>query len=125
MEDIDEKEHDWEQLSEELDKQFPHCPFTISCVNELAELDTIFSDEPVVFIYDNWSEYVSGDMQWSNYLKVESIDDRPSSLRQFLHSMCNDRHYNDKIVMEDSHHFLEQFIKSRKSTIQYTCYWGS
>jgi len=123
MEYNDEKEHDWEQLSQDLEEQFPHCPFTISCVNDLAELDMIFSDEPVVFIYDNRAEYVN--RQWSNYLKVESIDDKPITLRHVINTMCNDRHYNDKAVMEDGHHFLEQFIISRKSTIQYTCYWGS
>ena len=43
---------EYENMFEELDKQFPNCPFIISCIDNLDELDEIFTYEPVIFIYD-------------------------------------------------------------------------
>ena len=39
-------------MFEELDKQFPNCPFIIACIDNLQELDDVFTYEPVIFIYD-------------------------------------------------------------------------
>jgi len=107
----------YEKLCLELEQQFPNCPFDISCIDELYELDEIFTNEPVIFIYDDRSN--------CSYLKVERINGIPITLRHVINSMSNDRHYRESDVVHDDHRFLEQFILSKHSNIQYTCFWGS
>jgi hypothetical protein len=36
----------YDQLHEEI---FPNCPFSISCIKNLDELDAVFSEESVIF----------------------------------------------------------------------------
>ena len=53
-------EDKYTKLAIELEQQFPNCPFDISCIDEIEELDEIFTDEPVIFIFDDRSEYRYG-----------------------------------------------------------------
>ena len=118
----------YEKLAIELEQQFPNCPFDVSCVDLVEELDNKFTDEPVIFIYDYRSQYWGDETdtsKWCHFLKVQQIDNKPITLRHVINTMSNDEHYNDIIVKLDSHRFLEKFILSKKSNIQYTCFWGS
>ena len=121
-------------LFDELERQFPQCPFVISCVDTIEQLDNAFTLDPVIFIYDdraspnNYFYSEMSDMersQYVHYLKIEREDNKPITLRQVIHAMVNDAHYHNEVVMRDPHMFLESFHKSNKLGIQWSCFWGS
>ena len=43
-------EAEFEQLTTDIDLAFPNCPFAISCVNKIEELDIAFTKERVMMI---------------------------------------------------------------------------
>ena len=43
----------FKELFDELERQFPQCPFVISCVDTIEQLDNAFALDPVIFIYDD------------------------------------------------------------------------
>ena len=129
-----ESEDEYSRLMDELDEQFPGCPFNISCIKHISELDDIFSLEPVIFIHDdraNDYNYYYQELsheeknEYNHFLKVEMKNGKPITLRQVLDTMSNEPHYYDKVVIGDPHRFLEVFELSKHSNIQYTMYWGS
>ena len=47
----------------------------------------------------------------------------PITLRQIITEMSNSEHYNNDVVKEDNHSFLESFEKT--TDIEYTMFFGS
>jgi hypothetical protein len=134
LNDVPDVDSTYDTLLDELDEAFPECPFNISCVKSIEELDDTFTLEPVIFIHDdranehNWYyEKMTHEErnEYKHFLKVERQNGEPITLRQILTAMANDKHYNDEVVKSDPHCFLESFDKSSKSNIQYTMFWGS
>jgi len=129
-EDLDELKYN--KLFKDLDEIFPNCPFSISCIDDIMELDEVFTKEKTIIIKDNrasqWNYYYSNIdknelSQYVNYLVVKQKNNKPITLRQVLTEMSNSVHYNDDIISEDFHNFLEGFDKT--TDIQYVAYFGS
>ena len=125
---------EYEELVDKLEQEFPGCPFIISCINNIDELDDVFSLERTIFIYDDRADehnYYYQNLtqeernEYNHFLKIDRIDDKPITYRQVLETMSNNAHYNDETVMGDPHCFLEFFELSKHSNIQYTMFWGS
>ena len=131
-----EDNRDWEQLFEDIDQEFPRTPFTISCINDIHELDDEFSSENVVIIVDDRAKYwycfgmegfdhdrdVS---KYINYTVVRRLDDEPITMRQVIQAVIDDKHYWNEVVQRDSHRFLEGFDRRDRSKIEYVSSWGS
>ena len=121
---------DYDRLYDELDTIFPRCPFVISCVDTIDELDKVFINEKVIFIYDNRPLYnyyydgVENPQQYHNYTLIIATGEY-ITLRDIIDGMINDSHYHQNMVKHDPHRFLEGFDKSSKSNIQYTASFGS
>ena len=121
---------DYDRLYDELDTIFPRCPFVISCVDTIDELDKVFINEKVIFIYDNRPLYnyyydgVENPQQYHNYTLIIATGEY-ITLRDIIDGMINDSHYHRNMVKHDPHRFLEGFDKSSKSNIQYTASFGS
>ena len=47
----------YEKLHDEIVKIFPRAPFSISCINDISELDIEFSDRRIVLIVDDRAKY--------------------------------------------------------------------
>jgi len=129
-EDLDELKYN--KLFKDLDEIFPNCPFSISCIDDIMELDEVFTKEKTIIIKDNrasqWNYYYSNIdknelSQYVNYLVVKQKNNKPITLRQVLTEMSNSVHYNDDIISEDFHNFLEGFDKT--TDIQYVASFGS
>jgi hypothetical protein len=129
-EDLDELKYN--KLFKDLDEIFPNCPFCISCIDDIMELDEVFTKEKTIIIKDNrasqWNYYYSNIdknelSQYVNYLVVKQKNNKPITLRQVLTEMSNSVHYNDDIISEDFHNFLEGFDKT--TDIQYVASFGS
>ena len=129
-EDLDELKYN--KLYKDLDEIFPNCPFSISCIDDIMELDEVFTKEKTIIIKDNrasqWNYYYSNIdknelSQYVNYLVVKQKNNKPITLRQVLTEMSNSVHYNDDIISEDFHNFLEGFDKT--TDIQYVACFGS
>ena len=129
-EDLDELKYN--KLYKDLDEIFPNCPFSISCIDDIMELDEVFTKEKTIIIKDNrasqWNYYYSNIdknelSQYVNYLVVKQKNNKPITLRQVLTEMSNSVHYNDDIISEDFHNFLEGFDKT--TDIQYVASFGS
>ena len=126
-------EDEYEELQYLLNRQFPKCPFNIDCVRNLEELDTIFSNELVILIYDdrlnqtyyNLSEMtVSQKNKLRNYTVVKSMNNEPITLRQVLNTMIQDRHYHSRTIEKHfSHYFLEKFIRHIDN--KFETVWGN
>ena len=116
-----ETEDEYEELLYLLHRQFPKCPFNIDCIRNLEELDSVFSNELVILIYDdrlNQKYYNLDEMSQSqrnklrHYTIVKSINDEPITLRQVLNTMINDRHYHSRAIEKHfGHYYLEKFIR--------------
>ena len=124
----------YHELQLQLHEIFPSCPFHIDCIKDIDELDTVFSLEMVILIYDdrlNHHKYCNvSDMTVSeknkarHYTVVKSMNNRPITLRQVLNTMIKDKHYNSRIIEKRfSHYFLEKFIRHVNSMYE-TC-WGN
>ena len=116
-----ESDDEYEELLYMLSRQFPKCPFNIDCIRNLEELDTIFSNELVILIYDdrlNQKYYNFSEMSTSqknklrHYTVVKSMNDQPITLRQVLNTMIRDRHYHSRAIEKHfGHYYLEKFIR--------------
>lgn len=129
-EDFDETKYT--KLLEELDSIFPNCPFSIECINQIAELDEIFTEKKDIIIKDDraneYNYYYSNVnknelAQYVDYLVIKEKNDTPITLRQILTEMSNSPHYNSDIIIGDDHRFLERFYK--KTDIEYHTSFGS
>jgi hypothetical protein len=124
---------EYEELQYLLNRQFPKCPFNIDCVRDLEELDTIFSNELVILIYDdrlNQRYYNLSEMSASqknklrHYTVVKSMNNEPITLRQVLNTMVKDRHYSSRIIERYfKHYYLEKFIRHVNN--KYETVWGN
>jgi len=128
--DFDEEKY--EKLCKDLDEIFPNCPFTISCIEDIKELDETFTEEKTIIIKDDrasetnyyYSEFNKNQLaQYVDYLVIKQKDDKPITLRQILTEMSNSPHYNDEVVIGDDHRFLEFF--EQNTDIEYTMFFGS
>ena len=116
-----ESEDEYEELLYLLNRQFPKCPFNIDCIRKLEELDTIFSNELVILIYDdrlsqryyNLSEMSESQRnKLRHYTVVKSMNDEPIRLRQVLNTMIKDKHYHSRAIEKHfGHYYLEKFIR--------------
>lgn len=129
-EDLDELKYN--KLFKDLDEIFPNCPFSISCIDDIMELDEVFTKEKIIIIKDDrasqWNYYYSNIdknelSHYVNYLVVKQKNNKPITLRQVLTEMSNSLHYNDDIISGDFHNFLEGFNKT--TDIQYVASFGS
>ena len=124
---------DYEVLQMRLAKLFPRCPFHIDCIRNIEELDTIFSNEMVILIYDdrlNHKYYNVGEMSVSqknklrHYTVVKSMNNQPITLRQVLNTMIKDKHYNSRIIEKYfKHYYLEKFIRHVDN--KFETVWGN
>jgi hypothetical protein len=149
----DEVEHEVEsvstdnELEPELERQFPNCPFYISCLGgDLKKLDKMFIKRKTVIIYDDRAEddgYFdqaevreeirrSRRHRWHflNYTIVKSERGGYITLRDMLEAMIDDPHYHQGIVRRNPHRFLESFglLESRGDVFKhpcFICFWGS
>ena len=125
-------------LNKQLDILFPNPPFAISCVidDDISELDEKFTDEEVIIIKDDRAKwwvhgFRHGEIteeeasEYIHYAVVKAPFKGNITLRVIIQAMINDPHYSDPMILNDSHSFLEGFEKSRLSSIEYTCYFGS
>ena len=122
----------WQQLGKDIEKIFPRAPFSISCVDDIAELDETFTDEQVILILDDRClGYYFDDInpeertKYFHYTVVKQNNNQPITLKDVIQALIDDTHYWDEFVMSDPHCFLEMFDKSKRSNIQYTMFWGS
>ena len=113
--------NEWEELQALLHAQFPKCPFIIDCVGDLEALDTIFSHELVILIYDDRLNYKYGYADMSNaeqnklrhYTVVKSINGNPIRLRQVLNTLIKDSHYNSRVIEKHFKRYcLEKIYKT-------------
>ena len=123
-----------DELLEQLDEMFPNAPFSISCFDSIDEIHDVFSEEKIIFIYDNrahpdnyhYSELTEGElMQFSNYTKVTASNGTSITYKDVIDAMINDQHYHSNIIRDDPHDCLEGFDKSKHSDIQFTPFFGS
>tara|TARA_B110000285_G_C14763357_1_gene440571 strand:- start:88 stop:486 length:399 start_codon:yes stop_codon:yes gene_type:complete len=129
-EEFDETKYD--KLHKELDIIFPNAPFAICCIDDIKELDEVFTKNKNIIIKDdraNESNYYYSNLnknelaQYVDYLVIKQKDDVPITLRQILTEMSNSLHYNKSIIMEDFHRFLEGFDKM--TDVEYLASFGS
>ena len=124
---------EYEELQMLLTLQFPQCPFNIECIRNSAELDTIFSNELAILIYDerlhhkcyNISEMsTSQKSKLRHYTVVKLMNDEPITLRQVLNTMIKDRHYHSRAIKNHfGHYFLEKCIRHIGNTFETV--WGN
>lgn len=132
MADIEDGDQEYEEeLINKINEQFPDCPFAILCIDNIEELDDVFSNEPYIYIYDNRatkSNYYYSEVQdrkrFRHYLKITRKNNQPITLRQVLLKMSKCKHYSDEIISSDPHNFLEFFDRKIGSNI-YCCFFGS
>ena len=129
-EEFDETKYN--KLHKDLDTIFPNVPFSISCINDIKELDEVFTKDKDIIIKDNRaneSNYYYSNLnknelaQYVDYLIIKQKDDVPITLRQILTEMSNSLHYNKSIIVEDFHQFLEGFEKT--TDVEYIACFGS
>ena len=123
-----------DELLEQLDEIFPNPPFSISCFDDISEIHDKLCDETVIFIYDDRASsdnyYYEGFTEEElsklrNYTKVTASNNKCVTYKDVIDLMISDPHYHNEMIMQDPHRFLEGFIKSKTSHIQYSCIWGS
>ena len=116
----DELDNDvYERFNKLIDIEFPNSPFNICLTfNELQKLDQPFTSFDQIIIMDgritDSNPYYSGVyeselIKLHHELVIESIDNKPITLRQVLTSMISDTHYNMPVICKDNHRFLEAF----------------
>jgi len=123
---------DYEYLLDRIEEEFKNydSPFDICLIENIEELHTPFSYEDVIIIRDNRNEsFVFENLEEElrnsllNYTRVYKGDKPFISLKDIIISMINDPHYNNYLIIQDNHQFLEGFEKN--SEIQYTACFGS
>jgi hypothetical protein len=122
----------FEKLYKELNDIFPNSPFSICCINNIKELDKVFTRKKTIIIKDDRaskSNYYYSNLnnnelgKYIDYLVVKQKENNPITLRQIITEMSNSSHYNNNIIMGDFHIFLEGFKKT--TDIQYVANFGS
>ncbi len=120
------------EFFDEIERQFPTAPFAICFLDSLGELDEKFTDEQVIFIYDNradsyeWSEEQIPEAErcsHRNYTKVCPSNKVFITLRDVINAMIADKHYHHDIVKDEDGEwgrYLQGFTKSEHSNIQYS-----
>jgi hypothetical protein len=118
--DDDELDNDvYQKFNDLINIEFPNSPFNI-CLsfNQLQKLDEPFTSFDRIIIIDgrisDSNPYYSGVYETElsklyHELVIESIDNKPITLRQVLTSMSTDKHYNMSVIRRDYHRFLEDF----------------
>jgi hypothetical protein len=118
--DDDEIDSDvYEELNNLINIEFPNSPFNICLTfNRLKKLEEPFTSLHKIIIIDgrisDLNPYYSGVyeselIKLHHELVIESIDNKPITLRQVLTAMITSKHYNMSVILRDSHRFLEAF----------------
>jgi hypothetical protein len=99
--------------------EFPNSPFNICLTfKTLQKLDEPFTSLHTIIIMDgrisDSNSYYSGVyeselIKLHHELVIESIDNKPITLRQVLTSMITNKHYNMSVIRRDYHRFLKAF----------------
>jgi len=122
----------YEQLFNNIEEEFKNVslPFSISCIENIEELNKVFSHEDVILIKDDRSlSYVFDNLtdaernELVNYTRVFKGNKNFISLKDVILAMSDDLHYINEYIIQDNHCFLEGFDKN--SEIQYTAFFGS
>jgi hypothetical protein len=109
----------YEELNNLINIEFQNSPFNI-CLsfNKLKNLDKPFTPLHTIIIIDgritDSNPYYSGVyeselIKLHHELVIESIDNKPITLRQVLTCMITNDHYNMSNICRDHHRFLEGF----------------
>ena len=135
-----------ESFEQKLERQFPNCPFHISCFRCFCVLDRMFVRKKTVIIYDDRAAYDwyfdEEDTVWEmrslnrsrssylHYTVVHSPTWRYITMRDILRAMSADPHYSEDIVRDNPHRFLEGFARMEDNDEVYkhpcfSCSWGS
>jgi hypothetical protein len=125
-------EAEYEKLFDEIEAAFPNAPFSVSISRaDFNAIDEPITDEKTIFIYDNRANaYIYSDLPPSyrerliSYLKVDQKEGAPITLRQIIQTMSDSEFYNDALIMQDDHRFLE-CITLRPESIQCEVFFGS
>ena len=119
-------------LFKNLDIIFPNCPFDISCIDDISQLDEVFTKNKVIIIKDgraSESNYYYSNISknelshYVDYLVIKQKKNKPITLRQILTEMSSSLHYNNDTIIDDPHRFLEGFDKM--TNIEYLASFGS
>jgi hypothetical protein len=118
-----------------LEAEFPNTPFVISFpADVLKKLDEPFTNLDTIYIIDDriseFNYYYSGVCpsvlnSLSSELVVQSIDNKPITLRQILNRMIVDNHYNNVVVCRDDHRFLESLHTNGGTDNVFYTFFGS
>ena len=124
-------ENKWEKLFDDLEKAFPNAPFTVSCVDDMDELEQTFPPAKEIKIYDHrflCNDIALKDGRNHHQTIVRQKNNKPITIRQVIKAMINDEHYHDDVVKSDPHRFLEGFARLTNkgdNLDQYILVWGS
>jgi hypothetical protein len=126
---------DIDVLDHLLEAEFPNTPFVISfSVDVLKKLDEPFTNLDTIYIIDDriseFNYYYSGVCpsvlnNLSSELVIQSIDNKPITLRQILNKMIIDKHYNNRVVSRDDHRFLESLDTNDGTNDVFYTFFGS
>ena len=130
MDDEEFDEKHYQDLRNKLDEQFPNPPFVIDCVDNIEQLDEVFTTKYTILVKDDRSLYWLHEApvvrhENVNYTVVKRVNGQPITIRNILEAMINDKHYSSELIQQDSHVFLEKFDGSSKSYIEFTACFGS
>lgn len=112
----------YENIHARWEKEFPNAPFSISLPDEyLDQLDLPYTNQDIIIIKDDRTNsyyYSNCDPKYKkkfiNYMVIKSKN-KKITLRHILNKMIKNKHYSNKVVIEDDHHFLEFFDKKNNN----------
>ena len=135
-----------ERFEQKLERQFPNCPFHISCLRCFCVLDRMFVRKKTVIIYDDRAAYdwyfdeedtvremrslYRRKSSYLHYTVVHSPGWRYITPRDILCAMIADPHYSADIVRCNPHSFLDGFdrVQDNDELCKHPCFsciWGS
>ena len=112
--------------------EFPDCPFNHD-FNNSDKLDTKFTDEVFILIYDDRLTYIDSNFYKMtelekntsrHYTFVQAKNNKPITLRQILNRMIKDTHYSSRKIQKlFSHYYLEKF--EQRGCRTWEACWGN
>jgi hypothetical protein len=128
----DDDDNRFSILQKLIENEFPNFPLFISLDDEdLVKLDEPFTNMNTIFICNKptnssfeFSDYSENELsELADYLKIDSLNNNPITLRQVLQAINNSDYYQTKFKKHNRHPFLEGFDKD--TDIQYSLSLGS
>ena len=120
-------------LLEEVDSLYLDAPFSIACLDTLADLDDVVSDQPVLITHDDrasrsnryYNNFPDEELAgFNNYTRAYSKNGA-IRVRDILDAVVADPHFHKEPVVSDPHNSLEGFEQSSSSKIEFSIVWGS